>query len=285
MKIFVTGYTGQLGSDIVREGLERGLNITGVGSNDLDITDCQAVLEYVRKLKPDVIIHCAAYTAVDRAEDDQETCWRVNVEGTKHLVSAAKECNSKFLYISTDYVFNGNGNVPFTELDQPNPIGYYGLTKYEGEKVVQSILSDWFIIRISWVYGIKGQNFVKTMLRLGETKDEIPVVNDQIGSPTYTYDLARLLLDMIPTSKYGIYHVSNEGFCSWADFAKEIFKLANKNMHVIPIQSEDYPTRALRPKNSQMSKRKLVESGFQPLPKWQESLKHFIKQIVEEVRE
>jgi dTDP-4-dehydrorhamnose reductase len=276
MKILVTGYTGQLGHDVVQEGLNRGFNMIGVGSKDLNITDEFSVYQYIKENNPDVIIHCAAYTAVDKAEDDKENCWNVNVEGTKYLTYAAKEINAKFMYISTDYVFSGTGDVPFIETDEPSPVGYYGITKYEGEKVVQSLLSESFIVRISWVFGLNGNNFVKTMLRLSESREELSVVGDQVGSPTNTFDLSRLLLNMIQTDKYGIYHATNEGFCSWAEFAKEIFHLAGKTVKVNPITTEEYPTRAIRPKNSRMSKQKLIDNGFKPLPSWQNSLKNYL---------
>ncbi|PAE44107.1 dTDP-4-dehydrorhamnose reductase [Bacillus sp. 7884-1] len=279
MKILVTGYTGQLGFDVVREGVIRGIDMVGIGSKDLNITDGPNVYKFIQDMKPEAIIHCAAYTAVDKAEDDKENCWKVNVEGTAHLANAAKEFAAKFIYISTDYVFDGLGKVPFIETDVPNPVGFYGLTKYEGEKVVQSLLNKWFIVRISWVFGMNGSNFVKTMLELSETHDELNIVGDQVGSPTYTFELSRLLLDMIQTEKYGIYHATNEGFCSWAEFSKEIFYITNKTTKVNSISSEEYPTRAIRPKNSRLSKQKLIENGFNPLPAWQESLEHFLKTL------
>ena len=284
MKILVTGYTGQLGYDVVREGLKRGLEMLGVGPRELDITNEKDVYHYVSEIKPDAIIHCAAYTAVDKAEDDKENCHDVNVNGTKYLAKAAKAVNARFMYISTDYVFDGKGNIPFTEDDIPNPVGYYGETKYEGEQIVQQLLCEYYIVRISWVYGINGNNFVKTMLRLAETHNKLNVVGDQVGSPTYTFDLSRLLIDMIQTNKYGIYHASNEGFCSWADFAKEIFNQAGKKIVVNSITTEEYPTRAKRPSNSCMSKQKLIDNGFTPLPKWQDSLKHYLSQLLHEVK-
>lgn len=284
MKILVTGYTGQLGYDVVKRGKKCGLEMIGVGAKEFDITDEGAVSDYVKELNPDAIIHCAAYTAVDKAEDEQSTCWIVNVEGTKYLAKAAKKVNAKFLYISTDYVFNGKGESPFEESDDPNPIGYYGLTKYEGEKAVRELLDNWFIVRISWVFGINGSNFIKTMLRLAETRNEINVVGDQIGSPTYTFDLARLLIDMLQTDKYGTYHATNEGFCSWAEFAKEIFRQANVDVKVNSISTEEYPTRAVRPKNSRMSKQKLVDSGFNPLPSWQDAVRRYLKELAQEVK-
>lgn len=284
MKVLVTGYTGQLGYDVVREGKKRGIIMQGIGRRDLDITNEAEVYQYVQKTNPDVIIHCAAYTAVDKAEDDKETCWNVNVLGTKFITKAAKNVNAKLVYISTDYVFDGKGEDPFKEIDKPDPVGYYGLTKYEGEKVVRNFLEEHFIVRISWVFGINGHNFIKTMLRLSENRDELNVVGDQYGSPTYTFDLARLLIDMIQTEKYGLYHASNEGFCTWAEFAFEIFQLANKDVLVNSISTEEYPTRAVRPKNSRMSKQKLVDNGFEPLPKWQDALQHYLNELAQEVK-
>jgi len=284
MKILVTGYTGQLGYDVVQEGKRRGFEMIGIGSNDVDITNESKVSEFVRRSNPDAIIHCAAYTAVDKAEDDRETCWNVNVEGTKHLALAAQGVNAKFIYISTDYVFDGQGDKPFVETDTPDPVGYYGLTKLQGEKVVSELINESFIVRISWVFGINGNNFIKTMLRLAETRDELNVVGDQYGSPTYTFDLARLLIDMIQTDKYGIYHASNEGFCSWAEFATEIFRQANKAVKVNHITTDEYPTRATRPKNSRMSKQKLVEKGFMPLPKWQDAVAKYLEELTQEVK-
>jgi dTDP-4-dehydrorhamnose reductase len=284
MKILVTGYTGQLGYDVVKEGKKLDLNMIGFGSKDVDITYETQIISYVRDIKPDAIIHCAAYTAVDKAEDDKEACWNVNVEGTKYLAQAAKEVNSKFIYISTDYVFDGKGEFPFNESDVPNPVGYYGFTKYEGEKIVQTLLDEWFIVRISWVFGINGNNFIKTMLRLSESRDELNVVGDQVGSPTYTYDLAKLLIEMVQSKKYGIYHATNEGYCSWADFAKKIFELANKEVIINSIPTEEYPTRAVRPKNSRLSKQKLIDNGFKPLPTWEDALQRYIKELTHEVK-
>ncbi|OIJ11250.1 dTDP-4-dehydrorhamnose reductase [Anaerobacillus alkalilacustris] len=284
MKILVTGYNGQLGFDVVREGEKRGLDMHGIGIDDLDITVEADVANYVENVNPDMVIHCAAYTAVDKAEDDKETCWDVNVNGTRYLAEAAKKCSARFMYISTDYVFDGEGETPFVETNTPNPVGYYGVTKYEGEKIVQNLFDEWFIVRISWVFGMNGNNFIKTMLRLSETREELNVVGDQYGSPTYTYDLARLLIDMIETDKYGVYHASNEGFCTWAEFASEIFEQAGKNVTVNSITTEEYPTRAVRPKNSRMSKQKLIDNGFEPLPNWQDALKHYLNELAQEVK-
>lgn len=279
MKIFVTGYTGQLGYDVVKEGQRRGFDMIGVGQKELDITKEKDVDAYITELKPDAIIHCAAYTAVDQAEEQKETCWDVNVNGTRYLAKAAKASGAKFMFISTDYVFKGNGTEPFLESDEADPVNYYGYTKYEAEKAVSSILDEAFIVRISWVFGINGKNFIKTMLRLAESHDQVNVVGDQIGSPTYTFDLARLLVDMIQTEKYGVYHATNEGFCSWAEFAEEIFKQAGKNVKVNAITTEEYPTKAVRPKNSRLSKQKLRDNGFEPLRPWKEALAHYLKEL------
>jgi dTDP-4-dehydrorhamnose reductase len=284
MKILVTGYKGQLGYDVVREGLKRGFNMHGIGRKDLDLTVEEDVKKYIKNIKPDAIIHCAAYTAVDNAEDDKETCWNVNVEATRYIATAAKEVNAKFMYISTDYVFDGAGENPFVETDTPSPIGYYGLSKYEGEKVVEQLLEDWYIVRISWVFGVNGNNFVKTMLSLAESRNELNVVGDQFGSPTYTLDLARLLIDMIQTEKFGTYHATNEGYCSWNEFAKEIFIQASKSIAVNSIKTEQYPTRAIRPKNSRMSKQKLIDNGFKPLLEWQDALKQYLIELTQEVK-
>ncbi|PIC77119.1 dTDP-4-dehydrorhamnose reductase [Sporosarcina sp. P19] len=284
MKIVVTGYTGQLGFDVVRQGLKLGLDMVGIGSGELDIQNEAEVSYFINNIKPDAIIHCAAYTAVDKAEDDKEQCWNVNVAGTKNIAEAARSINAKLLYISTDYVLDGQGNSEFKEVDVPNPVGYYGLTKYEGEKIVKNIVDEWFVVRISWVFGVNGNNFVKTMLKLAETRNELNVVGDQVGSPTYTSDLATLLIDMIQSDKYGVYHASNEGFCTWAEFAQEVFRQANKEVKVNSITTEEYPTRAVRPKNSRMSKQKLLDSGFEPLPKWQDAVTRYIHEISEEVK-
>lgn len=284
MKILVTGVNGQLGYDVVRKGLELGLDITGIGRKELDITKEEDVQAFINDLKPTVIIHCAAYTAVDKAEDDKDTCWNVNVNGTQYLASAAKAVNAKFIYISTDYVFDGKGESPFSENDSPFPVGTYGLTKYEGEKKVQTIIDEHFIVRISWVFGVNGNNFINTMLKLSESRNELNVVGDQIGSPTYTYDLAELLLDMIQSEKYGIYHASNDGFCSWAEFAEEVFKQVGIDMKVNSISTEEYPTKAIRPKNSRMSKVKLLSNGFGLLPSWQDATKRYLKELSEEVK-
>jgi len=284
MKILVTGFSGQLGYDVVKHGLKQGLTMIGVDSRDLNITNEVEVNSYIKNINPDAIIHCAAYTAVDKAEDDKEACWDVNVEGTKYLSKAAKEADAKFMYISTDYVFNGQGETIYNENDPTNPPGYYGFTKLKGEEIVRQVFDNFFIVRISWVFGVNGKNFVKTMLKLAETRNELNVVGDQFGSPTYTFDLAHLLIDMIQSDKYGIFHASNDGFCNWAEFATEIFKLTNLDVKVNTILTEEYPTRALRPKNSRMSKQKLVENGFNPLPTWQDAVGRYFNELSQEVK-
>lgn len=283
MKVLVTGYNGQLGYDVVNEGRRRGLDMVGSTIGELDITDSESVHDYLTRLKPDAVIHCAAYTAVDKAEKEQNKAWSVNVNGTSNLVEATKLVNAKFMYISTDYVYEGIGNGLYTEESEVAPQSYYGLTKYEGEKLVRKQLENSFIIRISWVFGINGNNFVKTMLRLAETHEELRVVADQVGSPTYTFDLARLLIDMIQTEKYGIYQATNEGYCSWADFAKKIFEIADCGVKVSEITTDEFPTVAVRPKNSKMSKQKLVDNGFEPLRHWEQALSHYMKELKKEV--
>lgn len=285
MKILVTGVNGQLGFDCVKELTNRGYKeVKGIDIKDLDITNKDDVFNYIKSYKPDVIMHNAAYTAVDKAELNYDDCYRVNSLGTKYIAEACKEVNAKMVYISTDYVFDGNKNGIYEINDQTNPLSVYGKTKLLGEEFVKSCLSKYFIVRISWVFGINGNNFIKTMLRLAnEGKKELNVVNDQIGSPTYTADLAVLLCDMIETEKYGIYHATNEGYCSWYDFAKKIFELANKDIVVNPVTTEEYlkivKQQAKRPMNSKMSKLSLDKVGFNRLPSWDDALKRYLKEI------
>ena len=248
MRVLVTGANGQLGYDVIKRLDENNIEYLATDKDELDITNEAQTNNVITKYNPDVVVHCAAYTAVDKAEDERELCYKTNVLGTRYVAAACKKINAKMVYISTDYVFDGEGDQPFEVTDQPNPLNYYGTTKYEGELEVQKLLDKYFIVRISWVFGINGNNFVKTMVRLAKERDEISVVADQIGSPTYTYDLAGLIVDMIQTDKFGIYHVTNEGFCSWYEFACEIFKQAGINVIINPIRTEDYPTRAKRPR-------------------------------------
>ena len=279
MKVLVTGVTGQLGHDVALELSRRGVEYRGVGSKDMDLTDEAAIQRVVSSYRPEAIIHCAAYTAVDKAEEEHELCRKVNVDGTLALAQAAEEIGAKMVYISTDYVFDGRGNLPFAVDDEKVPCNMYGVSKLFGEQAVFMVMKKYFIVRISWVFGKNGNNFVKTMLRLGKDREEISVVSDQWGSPTYTKDLAPLLCDMIETEKYGIYHATNEGVTNWAAFAMEIFKDAGLPCKVRPIASEDYPTKATRPKNSRLSKKSLDEAGFSRLPTWQDALGRYLKEI------
>lgn len=278
MKVLVTGVKGQLGFDVCNELTKRGIENKGIDRNDCDITDEKAVYSYIKNYAPDVVIHCAAYTAVDKAEDEKEICYDINVNGTKYIAGVCKEINAKMVYISTDYVFEGTGDKAYEVQDKISPNNTYGLTKYQGEEEVKNILDKYFIIRISWVFGINGNNFINTMIKLGETHSDINVVADQIGSPTYTYDLAPLICDMIETEKYGVYHATNEGYCSWADLAKYIFSITGQNVTVHGVTSAEYPTKASRPKNSRLSKESLDKAGFKRLPEWKDAVKRYIKE-------
>ncbi len=280
MKILVTGVGGQLGYDVCKVLDARKIENKGVDLADFDITDAQATRDYIVAYHPDAVIHCSAWTAVDKAEDALETVRAVNTEGPRNIAAACKEIDAKMLYISTDYVFPGTGDRFYEPDDPTSPLGAYGATKLGGELAVKELLDRYFIVRISWVFGKNGNNFVKTMLRLAETKSELNVVCDQIGSPTYTADLAPLLCDMILTEKYGTYHATNEGICSWADFAEEIFRLAGKNVTVHHIPTSAYPTRAVRPLNSRMSKDKLEQAGFARLPQWKDALRRYLTEIL-----
>ena len=279
MKVLVTGVKGQLGYDVVGELTKRGITSIGVDIDEMDITDPESVKSVITEAAPDAVIHCAAYTAVDAAEDNVDLCRRVNRDGTQNIANVCKALDCKMVYISTDYVFDGEGTRPWEPDDKQTPLNVYGQTKYEGELAVMNTLSKYFIVRIAWVFGINGKNFVKTMLNLAKTHDKLTVVNDQTGSPTYTYDLARLLVDMVLTDKYGIYHATNEGFVTWYEFACEIFKTAGVDIEVLPVPSSEYPTKAKRPSNSRMSKDKLKENGFEPLPTWQDALKRYIEAL------
>lgn len=277
MKILVTGVAGQLGYDVMRELNKRGIEVIGVDRSDFDITDIEATEKFILSVNPDAVIHCAAYTAVDAAEDNVELCRKVNVNGTENIARACAKIKVKMLYISTDYVFPGSGDIPYDINAEKAPQNVYGQSKLDGELVVQKYLQNYFIVRISWVFGKNGNNFVKTMLRLGKEREQLSVVSDQIGSPTYTFDLARLLVDMIRTDKYGIYHATNEGYCSWAEFAKEIMRLANLPCKIISISTEEYPTKAKRPLNSRMNKSSLDKNGFVRLPSWQDALRKYLQ--------
>lgn len=302
MKVFVTGVAGQLGHDVMNELASRGY--IGVGTDlaesyseiqdgtyvttaeyvSLDITNSEAVMHTIKSIKPDVVVHCAAWTAVDLAEDEdkQAKVKAINVDGTQNIANACKEIDAKMVYISTDYVFDGQGTDPWTpDCKDYKPLNVYGQTKLGGELAVSNTLSKYFIVRIAWVFGKNGNNFIKTMLNVGKKFDTLKVVNDQIGTPTYTYDLARLLVDMIETDKYGYYHATNEGgYISWYDFACEIFKQAGYTNTVIPVTTKEYGlSKAARPFNSRLDKSKLVENGFKPLPTWQDALKRYLQEI------
>lgn len=302
MKVFVTGVAGQLGHDVMNELASRGY--TGVGTDlaesysgiqdgtyvtmaeyvSLDITNKEAVMNTIKSVKPDVVVHCAAWTAVDLAEDEdkQAKVKAINVDGTQNIADACKEIDAKMVYISTDYVFDGQGTTPWQpDCKDYKPLNVYGETKLGGELAVSNTLSKYFIVRIAWVFGKNGNNFIKTMLNVGKKFDTLKVVNDQIGTPTYTYDLARLLVDMIETDKYGYYHATNEGgYISWYDFACEIFKQAGYTNKVIPVTTKEYGlSKAARPFNSRLDKSKLVENGFKPLPTWQDALKRYLQEI------
>ena len=278
MRVLVTGVKGQLGYDVMNELAGRGHEGIGVDIQEMDITDAASVEKVITEAAPDAVIHCAAYTAVDAAEDNVDLCRRVNAGGTENIARVCKALNCKMMYISTDYVFNGQGTRPWEPDDKREPLNVYGQTKYEGELAVET-LEKFFLVRIAWVFGVNGKNFIKTMLNLGKTRDHLTVVADQIGSPTYTYDLARLLVDMIETDKYGRYHATNEGLCSWYEFACEIFKQAGMNVTVSPVASDQYPAKAKRPMNSRMDKSKLDEMGFKRLPSWQDALGRYLKEI------
>ena len=280
MRVLVTGVKGQLGHDVVKECEKRGIEAVGVDVEEMDITDAQAVDRVITDAKVDAVIHCAAYTAVDAAEDNVEICRRVNADGTEHIAKVCRKLDIKMVYISTDYVFDGEGERPWEPDDERHPLNVYGQTKYEGELAVEQNLEKYFIVRIAWVFGVNGQNFIKTMLRLGEERGAVSVVNDQIGSPTYTEDLAVLLVDMVQTEKYGRYHATNEGLCSWYEFACEIFRQADMDqVKVTPVDSNAFPAKAKRPHNSRMSKDKLEANGFHRLPAWQDALGRYLKEI------
>lgn len=296
MKVLVTGVAGQLGHDVMQELAKREIPAVGTDLKEgipLDITDEKAVHQVLQKEKPTVIIHCAAWTAVDLAEEEQnkKTVYAVNVTGTENLAKEAAALGARFVYISTDYVFNGEGTKPWKpDCTEYAPLNYYGQTKWQGEQMVKQYLSSYFIVRIAWVFGLNGGNFIKTMLKVGKNHDRLTVVKDQIGTPTYTKDLARLLVDMIQTEKYGIYHATNEGgYISWYDFAAEIFRQAavldpaydEEHLQVVPVTTEEYGvSKARRPFNSRLDRSKLVEQGFEPLPDWKDALARYIKEVM-----
>lgn len=277
MKVLVTGITGQLGYDVVKSLKDRGHEAVGIDKEKMDLTDSCEIKKCIENVNPEAIIHCAAYTAVDVAEDNEDLCRQVNALAVKDMANCAKKLDIPMIYISTDYVFDGTKDGEYSEDDTPNPINIYGKTKYEGEEYVREILEKYYIVRISWVFGENGNNFIDTMLRLSKDRDSLRIINDQVGSPTYTKDLAPLLVDMIETNEYGVYHVTNEEFCSWYEFAKEIFNVAKVNIDVTPISTSEYPTKANRPMNSKMSKDKLINNGFKQLRSWKEAVGEYIR--------
>ena len=283
MKVLVTGYAGQLGWDTIQLLQARGIECRGVDMQDFDLTDSQAVRAYVQAYRPTAIVHCAAYTNVDKAESQPEICAAVNGMGTVNVVRAALSVGAKVVFISTDYVFPGTGDQPWKIDDPYGPQNVYGMSKVQGEDAVRSLMTRYFILRTSWVFGKNGRNFVRTMLRLGKEKKELRVVSDQVGSPTYTKDLARVICDMLPTEKYGIYHVRNEGYISWCDFARMIMQKAGLPCRVLPVASPEYPTPAKRPLNSRLDASRLAEAGFEPMPSVENALDRYLDEIRDEV--
>lgn len=281
MKILVTGYKGQLGYDVVNEATSRGIEAVGVDIDEMDITNQEQVNTVIKSGNYDAVVHCAAWTAVDKAEEPElyDTVIKVNATGTKYIADVCEELDIPMMYFSTDYVFDGEGTTPWNEYDERHPLNVYGLSKAQGEEFVEK-LKKHFIIRIAWVFGKNGNNFIKTMLRVGKERGAVSVVNDQIGNPTYTYDLAKLVVDMIQTDKYGKYHATNSGdFISWYDFACEIFRQASMDVKVTPVDSNQFPAKAKRPKNSRMNQTELDKNGFDRLPTWQDALGRYLKEI------
>lgn len=279
LKFMVTGVNGQLGHDVMMKLKSLKYDIIAPRRDEFDLTNKDQVEKYIIKEKPDVIIHCAAYTAVDKAEDEKDICYLINVEGTRAVAEAAKEINSKVVYISTDYVFDGLGQEPHSEEKETNPINYYGYTKEQGEKIVSELIDKHFLIRTSWVYGLNGNNFVRTMLKLAESRNEISVVSDQIGAPTYTKDLAEFIVKLVQTNNYGTYHGVNEGYCSWYEFAKAIFAKAGIEININPVFTEAYPTKAARPLNSRLLKCNTDKAGIKRLPHWEDAISRFIDEL------
>lgn len=276
MRVVVTGAAGQLGQDVLLELERKNHQAFGADRQQLDITKEEDVLAFISEVKPDVILHCAAYTNVDAAEENEEAAYQVNAAGTEYLAKAAKQIGAKMLYVSTDYVFDGTASEPY-EVDEPTkPLGAYGRTKLAGEQQLQKHLDEFFIVRTAWVFGIHGNNFVKTMIRLGKERGEVGVVHDQVGSPTYTVDLARFMVELMETEKYGIYHATNSGICSWYEFAVEIFKQADLKVTVNPLTSDQFPRPAARPKYSVLSKKMIEKQGLTPLRDWKEALAAYL---------
>ena len=278
--IIVTGAKGQLGSDVCEVLTQKGIANIGIDIDDADITDLAALECFFEKNKADAVIHCAAYTAVDKAEDEKEKCFEINAKGTENIAKCCQKFSMKLLYVSTDYVFSGKGETAFSVDSEKGPLNVYGESKLMGEKAVRENLDRYFIVRTSWVFGEKNTNFIHTMLKLSETRDTVSVVCDQIGSPTYSRHLAYLLSRMIETEKYGIYHATNEGFCSWYELAAFVLGYAGKDTKVLPVFSKDYPAKAVRPLNSRLSKKSLDKAGFSRLPSWQDAVREYLSNIL-----
>ncbi|EKN71356.1 dTDP-4-dehydrorhamnose reductase [Neobacillus bataviensis LMG 21833] len=276
MRVVVTGAAGQLGQDVMLELARKNHEAIGTDRTKLDITNEADVFAFIGEVKPDVILHCAAYTNVDAAEENEELAYQINASGTEYLAKAAAQVGAKILYVSTDYVFDGTASEPYEVNQQTKPLGAYGRTKLAGEELLQKNLKEFFIVRTAWVFGIHGNNFVKTMLRLGAERGEVGVVHDQVGSPTYTVDLARFMVELMDTDKYGIYHATNSGVCSWYEFAVEIFKQAVMNVTVNPLTSDQFPRPAARPQYSVLNKNKIKEKGLTPLRDWKEALAAYL---------
>ncbi len=277
--ILVTGYSGQLGYDVARELSNREYTPLIPTKDEMNLLNQQQIKEYILNSKCDAIIHCAAYTQVDKAEENENNCIAINALSTKIISECAKYLDVPMIYISTDYIFDGQKSGEYNEYDIPNPINVYGKSKYIGETYIKEILEKYYIVRISWVFGINGNNFIKTMLKLSESKNSLNIINDQIGSPTYTKDLSRLLVDMLESDKYGVYNATNSQFCTWYEFAKYIFKISNKEITINPIKTNEYKTLAQRPLNSKLNKDKLLENGFDPLRDWKDAVKDYINEL------
>ncbi|MDR2861023.1 MAG: dTDP-4-dehydrorhamnose reductase [Syntrophobacterales bacterium] len=280
MRVLVTGGAGQLGHDVLKQLHRMQIEAIGADKDEFDLLDTFAAQEFILACKPDTVIHCAAYTQVDQAEDEPDICRNINIAGTEHVAQACLKAGSSLCYLSTDYVFDGTLSGRAYEVsDRPNPLSVYGQSKYEGEKITAGLIANHYIVRTSWLFGSHGHNFVKTMLKMGEFSPSLRVVADQTGSPTYTADLARFLADLIQTENFGCYHVTNSGFCSWADFAAEIFVQMGWPVAVERIPSVDYPTKATRPKNSRLSPQSIIQAGLPLLPDWKDGLSRFLKEI------
>lgn len=275
-KVLVTGASGQLGYDVIKELSKRGYIALASDKSKMDLSCEDNIRNYILNSECEAIIHCGAYTAVDKAEDEKELCMKINSTATKEIAKCAKTLDIPMIYISTDYVFDGTKDDIYTENDNTNPINVYGESKLLGEKYVKEMLQKYYIVRTSWVFNINGKNFIETMINLSKNHNQISIINDQVGSPTYTKDLSRLLVDMLESDKYGLYHATNEGYCSWYEFANAIFKLYNININTKPINSDEYISKAKRPLNSKLSKAKLIENGFKPLPNWNDALKDYL---------